>query len=118
MLGIIQSTGHTQVLGTDPSILKELTGIIARLFFITFEKSRQSEKIPDDCKEADSTSIIKKSKKVKKKDPDNYRIASFTSVSVKVIKQNILKAISKHMKDRLMESRVYQGQLMPDFSAF
>lgn len=97
--------------------MKELTGIIARLFSITFEKSRRSEKIPDDWKEADSTPIIKKSKKVKK-DPDNYRIASFTSVFVKVIKHNVLKAISKHMKDRVMESRVYQGQIMPDFSAF
>lgn len=69
----------------DPTILKELTGIIARLFSIIFEKSWQSEKVPDDWKEADSTSI-KESGKVKK-DPDNYRTFSFTSVSVKVIKQ-------------------------------
>lgn len=40
--------------------------------------------------------------------------ASFTSVSVKVIKQTLLKAISKHMKDKVMESGVYQGHIVPD----
>lgn len=58
--------------------------------------------------------IIKKSKKVMKKDPDNYRTVNFTSVSVKVMKQNLLKVICKHMKDKVMESRVYQGQILPD----
>ncbi|KAK4830996.1 LOW QUALITY PROTEIN: hypothetical protein QYF61_014567 [Mycteria americana] len=67
---------------------------------ILYHLSWRSEKVPDDWKEADSTPIIKKNKKVKKKDPDNYRTVSFTSVSVKVMKQNLLKAISKHMKDK------------------
>lgn len=92
--------------------MKELTGIIRRLIF---EKTQPPKKISGDWKEANSTPIIKKTKKIKQ-DPDNYRTVSFTSVSAKG--QNRLKAISKHMKDKVMESRVYQGQIMLDLLLF
>lgn len=58
--------------------MKEHTGTITRLNFIICQKSLQSEKDPDDWKEARQHT---QSKKVKK-NPDNYRTVSFTSVKV------------------------------------
>lgn len=115
MLWIIQTTGHTQVLGMDPDILKELTGSMSRLYNLRSFKGHGDQRTFQMIgRRQDSTPIIKKRKKVMKKDPDNYRTVSFSSVSVKVMKQNLLKVICKHMKDKVMESRVYQGQITPD----
>lgn len=71
-----------------------------------------TQEVPEDWKEADGTSIIKKGKSVKKEDPGNCRTINFTSASGKAVAQILLTLIFKPMKDKTMEIRVYQGQNM------
>ena len=74
---------------------RELAAIIATPLSNIFDRPWQAREVSE--KKADVTSIFKK---CKNEDPGNYRPVSLTSVSGKVIKQIILKAISKHMKDK------------------
>lgn len=48
-------------------------------------------------------------KKDKKENPSNYRLVSITSVSGKVIRQSLLKAISKNMQDQRVAGRTEHG---------
>lgn len=56
--------------------------------------------------------------KDKKENPSNDRLVSITSVSGKVIRQSLLKAISKNMQDQKVAGRTqhltYKGQILPD----
>lgn len=89
--------------------MKELAHIITMPFSIISERSWQPKEAPEDWEEADGTPSIK-GKRVKKEDPGNYRTINFTSASGKAVAQILLTLIFKHMKDKTMGSRVYQGQ--------
>ncbi|KAJ7419527.1 hypothetical protein WISP_53496 [Willisornis vidua] len=75
-------------------ILRELTNVTKPLSMI-FERSLESGDIPADWKLANIVPIFKKGKK---EDPENYRLASLTSVPGKVM-EIILGTIEKHLKD-------------------
>ena len=80
-----------------PRVLTEPAPIIATPLSNIFERSWQAREVSEAWRKANVTSIVKK---CKKEDPGNYRPVSLTSVSGKVTKQIILKAISEHMKDK------------------
>lgn len=54
-----------------------------------FEKQWQSEKVPEDWKEADGKAMIRGGEPVKEEGPGNCRMVSLTSVSGKVTKQTL-----------------------------
>ena len=53
------------------------------------------------------------SKKGRKKDPGNYRLVSFLTVSGKIMEQNLLLG---HMQDEELRqsAQLHQGQIVPD----
>jgi len=53
--------------------------------------------VPEDCRKANVTPIVKKGKK---DDPGNYRPVSLTSIPGKVMEQLILEAIMKQVEEK------------------
>ena len=71
------------ILGSpDPSILRELAGVIAELLSAIYQRSWLSGEVPEDWRLADVTPIYKKGCK---EDSGNYRPVSLTSVLVEQI---------------------------------
>ena len=78
-------------------VLREMVGGVAKLLSIMFERSWQSGEVPTDGKRRNITPIFKKGKK---EDPGNYRPVSVTSVSGKITKQILLKALLRYMENK------------------
>ena len=84
------------ILGSpDPSILRELAGVIAELLSAIYQRSWLSGEVPEDWRLADVTPIYKKGCKG---DPGNWRPVSLTSVQGKIMKQIILGEITRHVR--------------------
>lgn len=78
-------------------VLRELVDITVRPLAIIFERSWQSEEVPEDQKKVN---IIPAFKNGKKEDPRNYRLVILTSVSGKMMEQLTPESISKHMENK------------------
>ena len=68
--------------GIHPRVLKELSGVLAKLLFIIYQQSRLTGEVPTDWKLANVTPIYKKGRK---DDPGNYRPDSLTPVPGKLM---------------------------------
>ncbi|GAB0197916.1 mitochondrial enolase superfamily member 1 [Grus japonensis] len=73
-------------------VLRDLANVIA----IIFDQSWQLGEVPEDWRKANVTPIIK----IKKEEPGNHKLVSFTLFPGKVMKQLVLETISRHMKDK------------------
>ncbi|KFV78523.1 hypothetical protein N308_05958, partial [Struthio camelus australis] len=83
--------------GMHPRVLRELADVITRPLSIIMERSWRSGELPEDWKKANVTPVFKKGKK---EEPGNYRPVSLTSIPGKVMKQLLLKVITKHLEDK------------------
>ncbi|KFV62283.1 hypothetical protein N307_08005, partial [Dryobates pubescens] len=83
--------------GIHPQVLRELADEVARLLFITFQKSWQSREVPNDWKRRNITPISKEGKKY---DPGNYRSVSLTSVPSKIMQQILLEALLRQENNK------------------
>ncbi|KFQ43665.1 RNA-directed DNA polymerase from mobile element jockey, partial [Nestor notabilis] len=92
-LNMHKSEGPDEI---HPRVLKELVNEVAKPLSIIFEKSWQSGEVPDNWKKGNVTPIFKKGKV---EDPGNYRPASITSVSGKILEQILLENVLRHMKN-------------------
>lgn len=81
-----------------PQVLRELADVIAKPFFIIFERSWRAGKLPADRRK---TNVIAVFKNGKKENSGNYRPVSLTSIPGKVIGQLILDVIYMGRKKRL-----------------
>ena len=75
-------------------ILKEAAPEIAPTLRLIFKKSDETGTLPDDWKTANVSAIYKKGDK---KDPENYRPVSLTSICCKVLEHILCSNISKHL---------------------
>ncbi|KAJ7405118.1 Melatonin receptor type 1A [Willisornis vidua] len=82
--------------GIHLRILKEIADVIAKPLSMIFEQSWESREVPANWK---LVNIVPNFRKGKKEDRRNYRPASLTSVTGKVMKNIILESIEKHLKD-------------------
>ena len=65
--------------------------------FIVFERSWQCGEVPTDWKRGNNSHFQEGEKK---DDPGNYRPVSLTSVSSKIMEQNLLKALLRYIKKK------------------
>lgn len=87
-------------------VLKDLADVIVRPLLIIVERLRILGKILEDWKRTNVTPIFKKSKK---EDLGKYRLFSLTSVPERVMKEILLKTISKHVEDKKVNGSSQHG---------
>ena len=95
-LNVNKSPGQDNI---HPRILKEITAVIVEPLFIIFKTSTKLSKIPSEWKLALISPIFKN--KGDKRDPENYRPVSLTSLACK-----ILESLVRAMKDFLTENNI------------
>lgn len=84
-----------------PRILKELAEILKAPLCDIYSKSLNEGKLPQQWKAANISAIFKKGKK---KQPNNYRPVSLTSVPCKIMESIIRDHIKEHMKNNKLFS--------------
>ena len=89
-----------------PRVLKELAEEVTEPLYILFKQSREECKIPQDWKIAKITAIHKKDAK---KDPNNYRPVSLTSVVCKLMEGIVRDKITEHMQNHKLFSNKQYG---------
>lgn len=77
-------------------VLREFADVVAKPFFIVFEKLCQSDHIPDDWNKGNVPIF----KKCLKDHPGNYQPVDLTSVSSKIMGQILQEDILRHMDNR------------------
>lgn len=96
---------------------KGVVYVSTKLLSPIFERLWQLREVPGDWRKANVMPVFKKGKK---EDLHYCRLVGPTSVSVVVMKEICLEAISRHMKEKMMigehQEWAYQRQNMPDQS--
>jgi len=82
--------------GIHPRVLKELAEELAKPLSIICQQSWLTGEVPDNWRIASVTSIYNKGQK---DDPGNYRPASLTLVPGKIMERFMLSALTRHVKD-------------------
>ena len=83
--------------GMCPRVLRELAEMISEPLSIIFDRSWRTGEVPEDWRIASVTSVFKKGKK---EDVGKYRPVSLTSIPGKVMKRLVLDAISKQLEEK------------------
>ena len=81
--------------GIPPKVIKELKNELVMPLTFLFQKSMESERIPEDWREANVTPLFKKGKK---SDPGNYRPVSLTNVVGKTMERVVKAALTKYVE--------------------
>ncbi|KFV98173.1 hypothetical protein N326_01172, partial [Eurypyga helias] len=92
-LKVQKSMGPNEI---HPQVQKELADGVAIPLSIIIQKSWWSGEVPANWKRGNIIPIFKK---VKKKDPGNYRPVDLTSVSGKIMDQILLETMQRHMEN-------------------
>ncbi|KAF2346398.1 Reverse transcriptase domain [Trinorchestia longiramus] len=96
-LSILNPHKSTGPDGLGPQILKETAEVISEPLTNIFNRSHETEIIPDNWKRANVTPIFKKGNK---QIPNNYRPISLTSVISKTIERLVKVRGTKHLNDQ------------------
>ena len=93
--------------GIPARIYKELSKELSLPLAILFNKSIESNTLPDEWRKANVTAIFKN--KGNKSDPGNYRPVSLTSIACKVMESFIRDAIVDHMNTNNLYAQCQHG---------